>query len=289
MAGIHNVLAGSGAPFVFQATIAANTNNYNLRAAAVAAGWPTGIPLQATVTINSGVVVGSASTGTVAFDTGVTFPVGTILSLINNGTIAGAGGNGGYSAPNTNATNGAPGGPAVTAQQAISITNNGTIGGGGGGGGGGQAARTDIHDGPYGATADIIYVAGGGGGGGAGSIVGTGANGGQVELNNITQLVAETTAANGTTTTGGAGNAAPTSGGSWGSYGGSGASGFGGTGGTGGGLGASGGTGSAFTTGTGTSTTYTAGSGGAGGNCTTSGSNALITWAATGTRLGTLA
>jgi hypothetical protein len=129
--------------FVFSATISANTANYNLRAAAVTAGWNQTIPLNATVTINSGVYVYSTNTSTYAFDTGVTFPTGTTLALINNGTILGMGGRGGDSVGTTSgggyigAVPGAVGGPSLIARYAISITNNGIISGGGGGGGGG--------------------------------------------------------------------------------------------------------------------------------------------------------
>lgn len=141
--------------FVFNATIAANTQNYNLRAAAVTAGWDQVRPLAATVTVNNGIIVGSSSTATYGFDTGVTFPTGTTLALtIGTGAyVVGRGGNGGIGI-NSPAGVGGNGGPALRAQQAISITNNGTIGGGGGGGTGGASAN------------------GGGGGGGAGNSVG---------------------------------------------------------------------------------------------------------------------
>ena len=142
------LLGGGGvSSFAFNATISANTANYNLRAAAVAAGWDQIKPLNATVTINSGVYVYSTSTGTYAFDTGVTFPTGTTLSLVNNGTILGMGGAGAgamgmgpggtfYYTP-INTSFAAAGGPGLIARYALSVTNNGIIAGGGGGGGGG--------------------------------------------------------------------------------------------------------------------------------------------------------
>ena len=130
-------------PYTFNATISVNTANYNLRAAAVAAGWNQTSPLNATVTINASVYVYSTSVGAYAFQTGTTFPAGTSLNLINNGIILGMGGNGGAGGkiPNFVAgTAGTTGGPALLAQQAITITNNGIIGGGGGGGGGGSGS-----------------------------------------------------------------------------------------------------------------------------------------------------
>ena len=154
------MLMGGG--FIFNYVISANTLNFNLKSAAIAAGWDQIAPLIATVTINSGIAVGSSSTGAYGFDTGSTFPAGSILSLVNNGTVIGAGcaggaggnqlnggaggggqgyngGNGSSSGGNNGGTPGAPGGAGGTAlhvQYRISIVNNGTIGGGGGGGGG---------------------------------------------------------------------------------------------------------------------------------------------------------
>ena len=139
--------AGGISGFIFNATITANTANYNLRAAAVTAGWDQVKPLLATVTINSSVYVYSTSTGTYAFDTGVTFPTGTTLALINNGIILGMGGVGAgamgmgpggtfYYTPINTSFAGA-GGPGLIARYALSVTNNGVIAGGGGGGGGG--------------------------------------------------------------------------------------------------------------------------------------------------------
>lgn len=136
---------GKSSSFTFNQTIAANTTNYNLKSAAIAAGWNQTTPLNATVTINSGVYVYSTSTGAYAFQTGSTFPAGTVLRLINNGIILGMGGNGGAGRTHpvlggTGPFVGAAAGPALLAQQAITVTNNGIIAGGGGGGGGGQAS-----------------------------------------------------------------------------------------------------------------------------------------------------
>lgn len=147
--------------FTFAPTISTNTSNYNLRSAALAAGWNGVVPLNAMVTIAAGVVVSADSTAQYAFDTGASFPAGSTLAVINNGTILGKGGAGG----SHNAV-GAAGGPAFRAQAAVSVTNNGRISGGGGGGGGGVSTTY------YG---DSWTVYGGGGGGGGG--IGTGAGG----------------------------------------------------------------------------------------------------------------
>ena len=100
MSAIHMAVllmagGGSSAGFVFAPTISADTSNYNLRAAALAAGWDGVVPLNATVTIASGVVVSADSTAQYAFDTGAAPPVGSTLTLINSGYILGMGGTGG--------------------------------------------------------------------------------------------------------------------------------------------------------------------------------------------------
>lgn len=240
---------GGATPFNFTPTISADTLNYNLRAAAVAAGWNQADPLNATVTINPGVYVGSSTTSGYGFDTGVTFPAGTTLAVINNGFIVGCGGNGGDSLNGVAA--GSPGGPAFRAQAAVTVTNNGTIGGGGGGGGGG--GRGLVYSG-------VIVVRGGGGGGGGcglnGGAGGAGGNGG----------------GNGTagskTAAGAGGNGASPAG----------------AGGNGGGLGSAGSPGSPGKDLEGGS--IAGGAGGAAGAAVVGNSN--ITWAATGTRLGAI-
>ena len=134
-----NNLRGKTYYFYFTPTISSNTPYYNIRAAAITAGWNQTTPLNATVTINAGVYVYSNSTGSYAFQTGASFPSGSLLALVNNGFILGMGGSGGNAKTYglNNQTAGAVGGPALLAQYPITITNNGSIGGGGGGGGGG--------------------------------------------------------------------------------------------------------------------------------------------------------
>lgn len=112
-------------------TIAANTQNYTLNTAKVS-GYVAG-QTDVTLTINSGIIVGSSSTGAAIFvDT--SWAAGDTVSIVNNGYIVGRGGTGGTSGSTTSA--GAAGGLALQVLRATSITNNGTIGGGGGGGGG---------------------------------------------------------------------------------------------------------------------------------------------------------
>ena len=128
--------------YIFNAVIAANAALYNIKAAAISAGWNGITPLLATITINTSITVGAAAI-TPALDTGVTFPTGSQLTLINYGKIygqAGTGGNGG-STNNGAGGPGGPGGPALTAQYPLTIYNYGTIAGGGGGGGGNGGAK----------------------------------------------------------------------------------------------------------------------------------------------------
>ena len=113
-------------------TISANTYNYNIKSAAVAAGWNGTDVIVVAVTINAGVKVGSTTTATPAMRTDTGWPTGCVVVIINNGTIEGKGGAGG-----TTFHQGSAGGHAVRADIATQIINNGTIAGGGGGGGSG--------------------------------------------------------------------------------------------------------------------------------------------------------
>lgn len=244
---------GKANAFVVNVTLSSDTAEYNMKSAAIAAGWNQTDVLDMTVTINSGVSVYANSTSNVAFVTGSTFPTGTSLKLINNGTIVGRGGNGGNGGYSNTASggNGSSGGAGLTASYALRITNNNIIAGGGGGGGGG-AGYTIYNTG----TKNYVPYGGSGGGGGIGISSG-GASGGSSGV----------AGGNGTLTAAGNGGSSSASGGN------------------GGGFGAAGSSGSSA----GASQNSSPGGGGAGGNCTTSGSNANITWIATGTRYGTIA
>ena len=168
--------------FVFRQTISSDATNYVLRNAAITAGWDGIVPLDAEVTVSSGIVLSADSTGQYAFDTGVTFPAGTTLALINNGFVIGMGGAGGAAY-----TAGSNGGPALRAQYAIGIdAAGGVIGGGGGGGGGnkgggggGRSGRTDAAGGVgTGNGTSGTFSSGGSGGAGAGGGGGWGDSGG---------------------------------------------------------------------------------------------------------------
>ena len=124
-----------------------------------------------TITIDSGVTIYSDDTTIPAFKTGGSEgdEYGGTLTIINNGSIYGAGGTGGDGgavAPTCNDAlcgggDGEDGGTALYLETNITLTDNGSILGGGGGGGGGGGSEDDqegsIHE----------YAGGGGGGGGA--------------------------------------------------------------------------------------------------------------------------
>ncbi len=241
-------------PPTISVSIQGNANNFNLWNYLVTNSLATpGQPGSWNVTIASGVVIGSTSTGTPAFDTGA-FPSGSTLQIVNNGTIVGAGGAGGagqsYASGSTCMTLppvgiGSAGGIGFRAQPALTLANNGSIWGGGGGGGGGGAK--------------LSGAGGGGGGGGAGSIagaggaVGTGGSGGQA-------------GAMGTLSAGGAGGVGQT------------ATNTGGTGGAGAGPGLAGSTGGAGCS--------AGGTGGAAGAAVSG--NSFVTWTTVGDRRGPL-
>jgi len=134
---------------------------------------------QITVTVNSGIYLYATSTSSYGLNlSGGT--TGDTLTLVNNGYIAGRGGNGGANSTQNADT----GGPALNIGTGINITINNTnssayIGGGGGGGcgfqtgggGGAGGGNGGSYSGSY--NCDPIS-AGGGGGGNPGSAGGNG-------------------------------------------------------------------------------------------------------------------
>lgn len=157
--------------FVYNSIVSTSSNNFNMKSAAISAGWNQTMPLFMEVTLLAGTVIGSSNTSGFAFDTGSGFPAGTTLKLIvNNGaTIAGAGGNGSASA----GASGTNGGPGLIARAALTVDNGGVIGGGGGGGGAGAYGYYNL-DPEYNPGYETFYSVGGGGGGGQGAMSGTG-------------------------------------------------------------------------------------------------------------------
>lgn len=149
-------------------TISSPTYNYDVYTQAVASPAYVSGKANVNVTVSPGVQVGSTSTGAYAMLVPSSFSPGDTVTIVNNGTIVGAGGGGGPAIFAANPGNpGAGGGNALYVNRPTTIQNNSVIGGGGGGGGGG--AGTTPFKGPSGW--------GGGGGGGAGYNAGGGGAG----------------------------------------------------------------------------------------------------------------
>jgi len=160
-------------------TISSNTNNYDIGAAAIAAGGDKSTPV--ILTINSGVTCGSTSASTAAMYTGTGWSSGTTITITNNGSIVGVSGS------NSSIGGGGHGGNGGNGANCIGCTN----GGAGGAGGTGAASAGSAQNGgdafKHSQTADnnlsvIFSTAGtrtagsagyvsqaGGGGGGGGS------------------------------------------------------------------------------------------------------------------------
>lgn len=148
-------------------TIDTDVNDFNLRTIhdslypTIVAGESPSVDI--TCVINSGVIVGSSSSLTFAFDVG-SWPAGVPIRLIINGRIQGAGGNGGPGKLGLNGGNhqgdGHAGGTAFYTRYPITIDiqSGGQVWGGGGGGGGGYVEYPTAY--PYYTTS----ASGGGGG-----------------------------------------------------------------------------------------------------------------------------
>jgi hypothetical protein len=156
-----------------------------------------------TVIIDPGVTVCSSNPSLPALTTGV-LPTGSLLTIINNGSIIGAGGAGGSDPANAAQSpcptaDGGNGGDAIFVAFNVptKIINNGTIASGGGGGGAGQALTGTNLSALCNFSFNNAFV-GGSGGGGAGCSPGAGGTNSSCNLGSP-----------GTATTGGAGGAAP--------------------------------------------------------------------------------
>jgi hypothetical protein len=166
-------------PTIKPITIGFNKNNINLRSIFNDTWGSADSGDTVNVTIESGVIIGSTSTGAYAFDTG-TWPAGITINIVNNGRIQGRGGKGGNGANIKAAAqdgfNGEDGGNAILVRYDIDLDNtDGEIFAGGGGGGGGGSYPTIIGT-PFGPL--DVYVPGAGGGGGAGTVDAPGGQGG---------------------------------------------------------------------------------------------------------------
>lgn len=137
MSGIHHgVIGAATGKFPVNITVSSDTNNYNVATAVASAlGSMPAFAIKVTLTINSGVVIGSADTSSYAFSTVGTWDSNSELVIVNNGYIVGAGGDGASGNGADDLRPGKPGGPAMKITLPTTITNNNIIGGGGGGSG----------------------------------------------------------------------------------------------------------------------------------------------------------
>lgn len=244
---LMSILLGAGGGARVSISLTAASNNYDVytnRGPSYVAGSS-----DITVTVAAPTVIGSSSTGAYAMLVPSTFSPSDTVTIVNNGVIQGAGGNGGPgSQSGVSGSPGSSGGNALYINRPVTITNNGTIAGGGGGGGGGSGVTIGTPS--FKGSVNYANYPGGGGGGGAGTIGGSGGSG--VSGGSVTSSPGSP----GTSSAGGAGGA--------------GGGGRAPSGGPGGGRGAAG--------------TASNGSGGAAGNYIVGGS--FVTWSATGTRQG---
>jgi hypothetical protein len=248
MAGVMPIILGSGINRVTaNISISSNTANYTLNTAKVV-GYDAG-KTDAILTIDSGVIVSSSSTGSYALTVDNSWAAGDKVTIVNSGVILGRGGNGGRGADGvSNGQTGTGAGPALLVQFALTMNNLNRIAGGGGGGGGGGNSLSG--------SGKATVITGGGGGGGGIGIGSAGAGG----TNGVSTNGSAGTA--GTLTSEGGGGGGGGGGGSGGTYGTSGSSGSSGGG------------------------NFGPGSGGSAGACIVGNSN--ITYTNTGTRNGSI-
>jgi hypothetical protein len=182
-------------------TVAGNTTNFVVLAAAQALGFDNALTTDRTITltINAGVQM----TGTNGFQTGA-LQQNTTLAVINNGTISGGDGATGSSGGNGGAGSTAVVYSTVTGGSAThSWINNSTINGGRGGGGSAGRTTTEVSDGDGGSNCELPTKTGtAGAAGGFGGTGGTGSFSGGSNDNDIADCTVFTPG------TGGAGGAA---------------------------------------------------------------------------------
>lgn len=229
MTGFHAMLMGHVCMQTVNAVVSASANNLDFRTLLVNSGWAGTCAINGTVTIDSGIYVGSSSTSTPAFTITGSFPSGSTLNLVNNGYISGAGGAGGA----IKDAAGSAGGMAIMVSVPVNITNNGYIWGGGGGGGAGASSKYSSRSRSYacgwnkgGGGGGTVYGSGAHAGtataGGAGSGTSPGAGGNPGKGGNGGSGTCVHTGANGTKGYGGGGGSPGYSGGQGGDVGGAG-------------------------------------------------------------------
>ena len=197
---------GYGKSNQFSFSITTTQTDANLRTLAVSAGWDQSSAVQAT--INSGVSINGsvAANSTAALTIDGSWPGG--VTLINNGSIVGRGGNGSTASPFINPQNaGTAGGRALLVSVAVTLQNNGTIAGGGGGGGCGTYANETVDCDMGESTSGSTLYGGGGGGGQSNTSFNSsgGSSAGLSSVNTCGTLIQGTNGGTGTFSAAGAG------------------------------------------------------------------------------------
>ena len=167
-------------------TISSNTNNYNIATATQDAGGDLNTPVN--LQINSGVTVGSTSTGTPAMITHTGWGSGTTITIVNQGSIVGASGANAQSNPSSG---GGAGGQSHENWSQYSSQRQGGAGqnGSGSAGSGQQGGDAFTHSQTGSNLAVVFDTAGTRTGGSAGTltILGNGGGGGAGGNNSVTQ------------------------------------------------------------------------------------------------------
>jgi len=193
--------------YVVNLTIGSNTQSYNIKNAAIAAGWNGVDAVEVNLTINAGVVVYGSHAGRATYDGlnehnggsgGVAMDTGDFNGLLHGdinidmsgtGKIVGGGGGGGSGCESrrNNTDRGGNGGNGGTglvirSSDTVNITNGGDLAGGGGGGGGapayGVSYVTGNTCGKLGSDPCVYAVTMDGCGGGGGASYALGGGGG---------------------------------------------------------------------------------------------------------------
>lgn len=171
MAGTHALMTGSSKRRTHFIRISSDAYDVSVAGYAATNGWDSSSPL--CIVVDSDVVVGATTASSFGIRINGSYPNG--LTILNYGSIVGAGGAGGVGVEGDAFPLGtAPGagGTALCVSSPVAIKNIGCILGGGGGGSGGGCRRTGTS------KSGFCRWGGNGGGGGQGQCGGLGAAGG---------------------------------------------------------------------------------------------------------------
>lgn len=114
--------------FAFNPIVSISVKNFDVYSSATASWWDWVLPLNATITINAWVVIGSTSTSIPALSVSGSFTTGTSIKIVNNWTIVWKWWAGWYGWTwNGNPTPWENGGTGLFTNRAVVVENNGSI------------------------------------------------------------------------------------------------------------------------------------------------------------------